>query len=157
MAWNQRDAEIGYWVVALTLTLGGLIAASGLIWLGIPAFLLGLTLLAMGRLRGRPRVFWPVVGGVVIFLGVTTAVMPMGCTATTPEAGSSATATPDHTECSNALGLRYSGGGDYSPSYVPALLAGLLAGGGGAGAIGLATGRRPDRPRRHQGAPRVGR
>jgi hypothetical protein len=63
MEWNEQDRQIGYWVGALTLTLGGLVAMLGLLWMGIPAFVLGVTLIAMGRVRARPRVFWPILAG----------------------------------------------------------------------------------------------
>lgn len=126
---GTRAGALAYWAFAIALTAFGLL---DLVGIGAPFFLLGATLLGMGRFRHRPRAFWPPVVAVLAFIIALVLVVPLGCTRTPTAQPGSGPATEGRTSCSNALGIGYSGGGDYQPSYLPALFAGLVAGVAGA-------------------------
>ena len=108
-----------YWIVAVALVIFGF---AGGFSIGGPFLLLGLAMLVVGPVRHRPRVFWPVIAGVVAFNVGYWAVTPLGCS-TTVHLGEEAM-----TACANFLGIRYAGEADYNPSLVPARIAGLGAG-----------------------------
>jgi hypothetical protein len=100
----------------------------GAVWLlamahfGVPALVLGLVLLAAWRARDKRTISWPVMTGVGAFLLIAVLVAPWSCTGIVAISGSG------HTECSNPLGIPYSGGGGYNAPLWPALTAGLSAG-----------------------------
>ena len=105
-----------YWIVAVALVVLGFVGGFSI---GGPFLMLGLAMLALGPLRHRPIVFWPVIAGVVAFNAGFWAVTPLVCT-TTVRHGEEAS-----TVCTNLLGIRYAGGAEYNPSLLPARIAGL--------------------------------
>ncbi len=134
-----RVGPIAYWGVALGLTLFGFLA---LLSIGAPFLLLGLTLMVMFPFRHRRGLFWPVVVGVLAMSAVFLLVAPFGCER---EGTLSAEGVEEeaHATCSSVIGIRYSGVGDWDPSYLPAVIAGLAAGGIGAATTRLVGTRRP--------------
>lgn len=89
---------------------------------GAPFLLTGVLMLALWRHRSRgdvlaPVLLWPWVFVVTYFL-----VGPLGCTTTASPATADASGT-SFTECSNVIGIDYSGTGSYAPPLLPALLA----------------------------------
>ena len=125
-----------YWLVAVALAVFGFLGGFSI---GGPFLMLGLAMLVVGPFRRRPRIFWPVIAGVVAFNAGYWAVTPLVCT-TTVHLGEEAS-----TACTNLLGIRYAGGTEYNPSLLPARIAGL----GSAIATAVITalllwGRRPD-------------
>jgi hypothetical protein len=108
-----------YWLVAVALVVFGFLGGFSI---GGPFLMLGLVMLVVGPVRHRPRLFWPVIAGVVAFNAGYWAVTPLVCTTTAELGGQASTA------CTNLLGIRYAGGPDYNPSLVPARIAGLGAG-----------------------------
>ena len=127
-----RTPGVGYWALV-----GGLFAFGvlGIFTIGLPLILLGLALVVASPFRARPRLFWAIIGAVASFIVAFILVAPLGCTSMTtsvapsagPGAGSVTTVGP--TTCGNLLGIRYSGGPNFSPPYLPALLAGLAGAG----------------------------
>jgi hypothetical protein len=107
-----------YWIAAVALVVFGVLGGFSI---GGPFLILGMAMLVLGPVRQRPRLFWPVIAGVVAFNVGYWAVTPMVCT-TTAHLGEEAS-----TVCTNLLGIRYAGGADYNPSLVPARIAGLAA------------------------------
>jgi hypothetical protein len=68
----------------------------------------------------------PIVAAPWAFTLIYVLLAPLSCTSTsTPSTGPLLS----RTECSNILGIDYSGGGSYDPPLLPALLAGLVAAG----------------------------
>jgi hypothetical protein len=119
-----------YVSTAVLLVLVGLVT---LISIGFPILVLGVALLALTPVRTRPTIFRPALAGVLGFLIGLILVVPLTCststsTSTTAVAGASATAGTGSTTCTSILGPEYSGSATYDPSYVPALLAGLILG-----------------------------
>jgi hypothetical protein len=101
---------------------------------------LGLILLAAWRARDNPAISWPVVAAVIAFASIAALVAPWSCTGIAAPGGNGLT------ECSNPLGIQYSGGGSYNPPLWPALVAGLSAGLAAALVTWLALRRRPSGP-----------
>lgn len=108
-----------YWLLTWALIAFGVITGFSI---GIPFLLLGLALALLAPVRQRAAVFWPVLAGVAAFVVAYVLVSPLGCSSWTRDSS------PPFTSCTNAIGIEYSGWGDYEPSHVPALLAGLAAG-----------------------------
>ena len=108
-----------YWIIAVALVVFGFLGGFSI---GGPFLMLGLAMLALGPFHHRPRLFWPVIAGVVAFSAGYWAVTPLVCT-TTAHLGEEAS-----TACTNLLGISYAGGPDYNPPLVPARIAGLAAG-----------------------------
>lgn len=128
MAEGRSDLGVGtivYWMIALFLAVFGLLAFQSI---GAPFLLSGVAMIAVTPLRGRPRVFWPVLAGVIAFSAVFLLVAPLSCERTTAHPGQAETQEVEEATCSNLLGIGYSGTGDYEPSLIPALLAGLGVG-----------------------------
>ena len=122
---RAADRTATYWAFVAALCLFGLF---GIFSIGAPFLLLGLTLAVVAPWRRRPAVLWPAVGSVVAFIVGFILVMPLGCS-TSPSvesASPSGELVAQTTTCNNALGINYSGSGLYSPSLLPALLAGLV-------------------------------
>lgn len=116
-----RTGAIVYWTLALLLTVFGFLAFA---WIGAPFLVLGVAMFLMGPLRHRTRLFWPVIVGVFAFSAVFLVAAPFACER-------SGTLSPEGVEeaeqatCSSLIGIDYSGVGDWEPSYIPTLLAGL--------------------------------
>ena len=113
--------SVGYWVLAIALTVLGFL---DLVAIGAPFFLTGIVLIAVGPSRHRREVLWPALSSVWAFVLGYVLIGPLGCTSSA-SAPSGSEATLERTTCSNVLGIDYSGGAGYSPSLVPALLAGV--------------------------------
>jgi hypothetical protein len=109
---------VAYWILALVVTGFGLVTGFSI---GQPIFLIGLTLLVLGRWRGRPRVFWPGLLGVIGFDLGFLLTAPLSCTATSIDLG------PTIVECRGALGSVRLPEGMMNPSLEPALLAALAS------------------------------
>jgi len=108
--------------VALVLVVFGFVAGFSI---GAPFLYLGLGMLILHPFRSRPRVYWPLLGGLAAFLVGTALVVPMSCTALGTVGGSSVTI------CSSLVGLTWSGSGAFNPPPEASELAirvGLVAG-----------------------------
>ena len=119
---SKKARAIGYWSFATALTVFGLV---DLIAIGLPFLILGLTLLSVGPVRHRQRVFRPAVAAALAFIVVGFLFVPLGCSSsgTLPVTDGGA-----RTTCANVLGIDYSGPSPYTPPLAPALLAGAVAG-----------------------------
>jgi hypothetical protein len=113
-----------YVSTAVLLVLAGLVT---ILSIGFPILVLGVTLLALTPVRTRPTIFRPALAGVLGFLIGLILVAPLGCTTSSTALPGSAVQTGS-TTCTSILGPEYSGSATYDPSYVPALLAGLILG-----------------------------
>jgi hypothetical protein len=111
-----------YWIAALLLVAFGFVTGFSI---GPPFLLVGLVLLALGRLRRWPRLFWPPLVGVVALIIGVVVFAPLTCTAT-EDAGSLS-----QTVCTSILGPTWSGSGLYNPppdAFALAFRVGLGAG-----------------------------
>jgi hypothetical protein len=109
-----------YWALVVVLIAFGMLAIFSI---GAPFLLLGLMFAVLSPWRDRRGVIWT--GFAVIFgfvLGYVL-VAPLSCHSSTFLAvdGSVTEAT---VRCTNLLGIRYEGTGNYNPSLLPAFLAG---------------------------------
>ncbi len=111
-----------YWPVTLGMVAFGLIATITFVAVGIPFLLLGALFIVLSPVRRRPNVLWPGAVGALFFVVAVVVVAPRGCTV---KGG----ARDDHQGRTRFLPMDYSGGGDYDPSYWPALAAGIGTGG----------------------------
>jgi hypothetical protein len=112
---------IAYWALAVFLTAFGIPALASI---GAPFLLVGMVMMALWPMRRRARAFWPVLVGVIVFCAVYTLVAPFGCERSgflSPEGAE----VDEQATCTSIVGVGYSGSGDWDPSYVPAILAGL--------------------------------
>jgi hypothetical protein len=109
---------MAYWILALLVTGFGFVTGFSI---GQPIFLLGLTLLVLGRWRRKPRVFWPGLLGVVGFNLGFLLTAPLTCTATSIVLG------PTVVECRGVLGSMRLPDGIMNPSLEPAIRAGLAS------------------------------
>jgi hypothetical protein len=89
--------------------------------------LVGLALLVLGPLRRWPRLFWPPLAGVLVFILGVVLFIPLSCTAT-GEVGQIS-----NTVCTSILGSTWSGSGLYNPP--PEAFALAFRAGVGAGAV----------------------
>ena len=110
-----------YFAIAITLCALGFVAIFSV---GAPVFLTGIAMLVASPWRGRREIFVPIVAAPWAFSLTYVLLAPLSCTSTT-----STGPLLSRTECSNILGIDYSGGGSYDPPLLPALLAGLVAAG----------------------------
>ncbi len=110
---------MAYWITSLTLIGFGFVAAFSV---GRPFLLVGIALLVLSPLRGRPVLFWPPLAAVIAWNVTFMAVAPWMCTATqTVGAGNPAGGLGESTTvCSNLIGITYRGTGTYNPSLEPA-------------------------------------
>jgi hypothetical protein len=108
-----------YYVSAVALVCIGIV---GIFSIGMPLLLLGATMLAVGRHRGRPDRFWPPLAGTLGLIAGFVTTAPLGCTTSASDSDASAAATT----CANIIGIDYSGNGGYSPPLWPALVVGVL-------------------------------
>jgi hypothetical protein len=112
-----------YFAIAITLCALGFVAIFSI---GAPFFLTGIAMLVASPWRGRRAIVVPTVAAPWAFTLTYVLLAPLSCTSTSrPSAGPLLS----RTECSNVLGIDYSGGGAYDPPWLPALLAGLVAAG----------------------------
>lgn len=108
-----------YWATTLALIAFGVV---GILSIGRPFLLVGLAMLVLAPLRGRPVLFWPPLAAVIAWNVTFMAVAPGMCTATqTVGAGNPAGGLGESTTvCSNLIGITYRGTGTYNPSLEPA-------------------------------------
>jgi len=121
------SANPAYWIVAGSLVVVGFLTGFSI---GIPLLALGLALIALAPVRDRPATFWPPLAAVVFFFLGYVLAAPLECTTSVVSSaapGSHGPIARGHTVCTNVLGLDYSGGEHYSPSLLPALVAGVAA------------------------------
>ena len=112
---------MSYWVLVVVLVMFGVLTGFSI---GLPFLLLGVVLAILAPYRHRPSLFWPPVLAVLALVTGFVLVAPLGCTATATSRG---LGTTNHTVCTNAVGIDYSGDGIYNPSLLPALLVGVAA------------------------------
>jgi hypothetical protein len=118
----MRARGVGYWALAIALTVVGFV---DLVAIGAPFFLTGLALIAVGPSRHRPEVLWPALASVWTLVVGYVLFGPLGCTTSGGAPAEAAGPALERTTCTNVLGIDYSGGVGYSPSLMPALLAGV--------------------------------
>ena len=87
---------MGYWITSLILVAFGL---AGAMTIGRPFFLVGIVMLVLGRVRHRPRVFWPPLLGLVAYNVTFWTITPFYCSATSAVGGDSSTT------CSSLIGI----------------------------------------------------
>lgn len=118
----KEASRVVYWV--FTLVLIGFGAITGLSF-GMPFFVLGITLLVLAPFRERPTVFWPTLSAVASFFVGYVLVAPLRCTAqATIREGQGLSGQDATVQCTNLLGIDYSGADSYNPPLWPAALAG---------------------------------
>ena len=110
-----------YFAIAITLCALGFVAIFSI---GAPFFLTGIEMLAVSPWRARKDVVWPVIAAPWAFTVTYVLLAPLSCTSI-----ASSGPLPSRTECTNVLGIDYSGSGSYDPPLLPALLAGLIVAG----------------------------
>jgi hypothetical protein len=115
---HNRAGLIAYWTLVVFLIGFGYL---GLLSIGMPFLLLGITLAILSQRRHETGVVATGVAAIVGFTLGYVLVAPLGCTSSGAGPGSIS-----HTVCSNILGIDYSGVGLYNPSLAPGLLAGLF-------------------------------
>ncbi len=104
--------------IAIALIAFGIL---GLVSIGAPLLLTGVVMLVAFPWRRRPDVLWPALAAPLAFTLVYALLAPLSCRS------SSVGPLLPRTECSNVLGIDYSGTGTYDPPLLPAFLAGLAA------------------------------
>jgi hypothetical protein len=109
-----------YWANVVVLILFGFIAIFSI---GAPFLLLGIVLAVLAPWRQRRGVLATGMAATLGFIVGAVLVGPGGCTSTPIRVG--AAQTVGATTCTNLLGITYEGGGNYNPSLLPALLAGI--------------------------------
>lgn len=122
-----------YWPLTVGCLVVGAVAVAALLAEGIPLLFAGLVLVALARVRRRPRVFWPLLVGALVFAATAFVLAPGPCTTTTTEAGQPAAPTT----CTSLVGIHYSGVGEPTPAYWLALAVGLPVGALAAGVTRL--------------------
>jgi hypothetical protein len=115
---HSRTGAIAYWAFVVFLIVFGFL---GLLSIGLPFLLLGITLAILSERRDETGVIAAGVAAVLGFAIGYILVAPLGCTSSSAAPGSIS-----HTVCSNILGIDYSGTGIYNPSLLPGLIAGLI-------------------------------
>ena len=118
METHNRAGAVAYWALVVFLIGFGFL---GLLSVGLPFLLLGITLAILWPRRHETGV---IAAGVAAIVGFTLGyilVAPLGCT--TSGGGTNAVS---HTVCSNILGINYSGTGIYNPSLLPGVIVGLV-------------------------------
>lgn len=110
-----------YFGLAIVLCAVGFV---GILSIGAPFFLTGIAMLVVSPWRARKDVVWPVIAAPWAFTVTYVLLAPLSCT-------SIASSGPllSRTECTNVLGIDYSGSGSYDPPLLPVLLAGLIVAG----------------------------
>ena len=106
-----------YVVIAVASIVLGVL---GSFTIGAPFLLSGVAMLAVLPWRRRADVLWPVLVTPWVFTIVYVLLAPLSCT-TTASIGPLIA----RTECSNVLGIDYSGAGEYRAPLLPAVVAGL--------------------------------
>jgi hypothetical protein len=114
---------VGYWITTFGLIVFGFV---GMLSIGRPFLLVGLTLLLLSPLRNRPAAFWPPLAAVIAWNVAYLAIVPMSCTATQTVGVGTSGASESSTVCSSLTGIVYSGRGVYNPPLEPANQAALL-------------------------------
>jgi len=119
--------SVAYLSVAVVVCAFGFLA---LLSIGAPFLLTGVAMLLVYPWRSRPSVLWPTLASIWALSATYVLVAPIGCSSTggrqpailgspSPAIGRSVTT------CTNLLGIDYSGGANYNPPLLPALLAGI--------------------------------
>lgn len=111
-----------YWILSVVLVVFGFLTGFSI---GAPFLLIGLTLLVLGPVRRRRRIFVPVLMAVAGFCVGYALVTPLTCTAREAVGGAGAAGGAADVSCTSILGGPYRGTGAYDPPREPALLAGL--------------------------------
>ena len=115
---HNRTGAFAYWALTVFLIGFGFL---GILSIGMPFLLLGITLAILARRRHETGV---VVAGVAAIFGFTLGyilVVPLNCTTV-----ESSIHPVSPTVCTNVLGLNDAGTGAHYPSVFPAVLAGVV-------------------------------
>jgi hypothetical protein len=107
-----------YFAVAIALCAFGVV---GILSIGAPFLLTGATMLIVSPWRTRRSVLWPALAAPWAFTVTYVLLAPLTCS-------SSSTIGPllPRTDCTNVLGIDYSGVGAYQPPLLPAFAAGVV-------------------------------
>lgn len=118
--------DVSYWGVVLLLALFGVIASATI---GLPFLLLAVALIVLAPWRHRRRVFWPGLAAVGGFIAAFVVVTPLSCTTTAEfqRANEEQPRSTGFTDCTNLIGIDYSGAAGYQPSRLPAFGVALAA------------------------------
>ena len=111
--------RVGYWILSLAVVIVGFLTGFSI---GTLIFPIGIALLALGPVRGRPRLFWPVLLGVIGFELGYLLFAPLTCTASTTIPAGAA-----ETVCQSILGPEYRAPGIGNPPTDLARLVGAIA------------------------------
>jgi hypothetical protein len=109
-----------YSAAVVVLILFGMLA---ILSIGAPFLLLGIVLAVLAPWRTRRGVLSTGVAATLGFLVGAVLVGPGGCTSSPIRVDQAQTV--GATTCTNLLGITYEGSGNYNPSLLPALLAGI--------------------------------
>ena len=126
MAAETSRSSVAYWVLVAVLVVFG---ALGMFTIGAPFLITGVTLAVLAPVRNRPRVFWPVVLGVVGFFLGYVLVAPVYCSQSESFTSGDVVETVNPTLCRSLIGITYSGTGNYNPPLAPGFAAGIAVGG----------------------------
>ena len=110
-----------YWAMTAALIAFGMIAIFSI---GAPFLLLGVMLAVLSPWRGRRGVLWTGFGVVLGFVLGFVLVAPLSCRSSA-FFGVDGSLTREMVRCTNAIGIRYEGTGNYNPSLAPALITGI--------------------------------
>ena len=89
---------MGYWIASLALIAFGLVTGMSI---GLPFFLIGAAMVALGRFRRHALVFWPLFLGFVASVIAYFAITPFSCS------GSSSTSGGLTTTCTSLVGISW--------------------------------------------------
>lgn len=126
MAVSSSRSRVAYWVLVGVLVVFGVL---GLFTIGAPFLFTGITLALLFPLRDRPKVFWPVLLGVIGFCIGFGLVAPFSCTHSESLTTGDVAGTISPTVCRSLIGITYTSTADGSPPFGPALATGFALGG----------------------------
>ncbi len=118
METHNRAGAIAYWALVVFLIGFGFL---GILSIGPPFLLLGITLAILARRRHETGVIAAGIAAIVGFTLGYVLVVPGVCTST-----QSSSQAVSNTVCTNILGIKYSSPGSYDPSLLPGVIAGLV-------------------------------
>jgi hypothetical protein len=122
---GRRERAVLYYGLAMAFVAFGLM---GILTIGLPFLLSGLLLIGLGPVRHRRDVLWPPLVGVWVFAAAYVLAGPLGCASSGGGPVKPGLSPSQQTTCSNPIGFDYSGGANYNPPLMPAVLAGVVAG-----------------------------
>lgn len=130
---GRRQRTTRAWLVVVGALLTGL-GYLTIFSIGLPVAVAGMLMVVAGLTgvhRQQPAVYWPVTVGLAAFFAGYALVAPLRCTSSavaTVDGVDHVAETAGTTECTNLLGIAYSGGAGYAPPLWPAVVAGGVGG-----------------------------